>query len=55
MDRYGTDLPVQPEDTPIPQLLQATVNASSPPGSALDSLIRHRLNDLGVPGVSEHG
>ena len=55
IDRYGTDLPAQPEDTAIPQLLQTTVNASSPAWQRLDSLIRHRLSDLGVPGVSEHG
>jgi DNA-binding transcriptional MerR regulator len=55
IDRYGTDLPVQPDDTPIPQLLQATVNASSPAWQHLDSLIRRRLSDRGVPGVGEHG
>ena len=55
INRYGTDVPVQPADTPIPQLLQTTINASSPAWQRLDALIRHRLSDLGVSGVSEPG
>lgn len=51
IDRYGTDLPGQSVDSAIPQLLQSTVNASSPAWQQLDSLIRRRLGDLGVAGV----
>ena len=51
IDRYGTDLPGLSSDSAIPQLLQATVNASSPAWEQLDSLIRHRLGELGVAGL----
>ncbi len=45
VQRYGTgDLPGQAMDSPIPQLIQGTVNASSPAWQRLDSLIRHRLH-----------
>ncbi|HET6988254.1 MAG TPA: MerR family transcriptional regulator [Kribbella sp.] len=50
IDRYGTDLPGQSTDSPIPQLLQNTVNASSPAWQQLDSLIRERLRV--VAGIS---
>ena len=51
IDRYGTDLPGVSSDSAIPQLLQTTVNASSPAWEQLDSLIRHRLSELGVAGL----
>ncbi|WP_328519376.1 MerR family transcriptional regulator [Kribbella sp. NBC_00359] len=51
IDRYGTDLPGVSADSAIPQLLQTTVNASSPAWEQLDSLIRHRLGELGVAGL----
>jgi DNA-binding transcriptional MerR regulator len=51
IDRYGTDLPGVSADSAIPQLLQTTVNASSPAWEQLDSLIRHRLSELGVAGL----
>ncbi len=51
IDRYGTDLPGVSSDSAIPQLLQTTVNASSPAWEQLDSLIRHRLGELGVAGL----
>jgi DNA-binding transcriptional MerR regulator len=50
IDRYGTDIPGLATDSAIPQLLQATVNASSPAWQQLDSLIRHRLG-LDSPGT----
>jgi DNA-binding transcriptional MerR regulator len=43
--RYGTqDLPGQTTDSPIPELIQGAVNASSPAWQRLDSLIRHQLH-----------
>ena len=51
IDRYGTVLPGVSADSAIPQLLQTTVNASSPAWEQLDSLIRHRLSELGVAGL----
>lgn len=43
IERYGTDLPGQAIDPNLPQLLQNTVNASSPAWRRLDQLIRRRL------------
>ena len=50
IDRYGTDLPGLSTDSAIPQLLQTTVNASSPAWQQLDTLIRRRLG-LDSPGT----
>ncbi|MFI6676320.1 MerR family transcriptional regulator [Kribbella sp. NPDC050470] len=47
VQRYDPgNLPGQSTGTAIPQLLQSTVNASSPAWQRLDGLIRHRLQQL---------
>jgi len=49
IDRYGDRPPgLDTGDATIPQLLQSTVNASSPAWRQLDSMIRRRLADHGV-------
>lgn len=52
LDRYGDRPPgLDTGDTTIPQLLQSTVNASSPAWRQLDSLIRRRLADHGLKNL----
>lgn len=47
IQRYGTEPPGASADPAIPDLLQSTLNASSPGWRQLDSLIRSRLADAG--------
>ncbi|MFD3405989.1 MerR family transcriptional regulator [Kribbella sp. NPDC058693] len=47
IERYGTEPPGASVDPAIPDLLQSTLNASSPGWQRLDSLIRRRLADAG--------
>lgn len=47
IDRYGTEPPGASADPAIPDLLQNTLNASSPGWRQLDSLIRSRLAAAG--------
>lgn len=45
LERYGPgELPGQEDDSAIPQLIQGSVNASSPAWERLDALIRERLH-----------
>ncbi|WP_432878368.1 MerR family transcriptional regulator [Kribbella sp. CA-245084] len=47
IQRYGTESPGASADPAIPDLLQSTLNASSPGWQRLDSLIRGRMADAG--------
>ncbi|TDW54766.1 MerR family transcriptional regulator [Kribbella pratensis] len=47
IQRYGTEPPGSDADPAIPDLLQNTLNASSPGWQRLDSLIRGRMADVG--------
>ncbi|WP_371403708.1 MerR family transcriptional regulator [Kribbella sp. NBC_00662] len=47
IQRYGTESPGASADPAIPDLLQSTLNASSPGWQQLDTLIRSRLADAG--------
>ncbi|MER7248902.1 MerR family transcriptional regulator [Kribbella sp. NPDC000426] len=47
IQRYGTEPPGSEADPAIPDLLQNTLNASSPGWQQLDSLIRRRMADAG--------
>ncbi|MFI7064858.1 MerR family transcriptional regulator [Kribbella sp. NPDC050124] len=47
VQRYDpSNLPGQATGTAVPQLLQSTINASSPAWQRLDGLIRHRLKQM---------